>query len=576
MSTFTPTPEQQDALEKFATGQSLRIVAGAGTGKTSTLRLLAENAAPGTRLLYMAYNKAIQVDASREFPHNTKVVTSHALAFRAVGRRYKHRLNSYRQPAQEQARVLGVRGTIDTSTRKIQPAQQARWAMQMVNRFCASADPTITTAHLPTIPGLEPGEHTWVAEQILPRARAAWEDLVDLDGRLRFDHDVYLKLYALTDPILDQDVIAYDEAQDATPVTAQIVARQQEAGKQVVIVGDSSQAIYAWRGAVDSMGMFDCAHTATLSKSFRFGPAIAAEANQWLTWLDAPLRLTGHEPRQSKIVTGLFQPDAVLCRSNVGAITELLQLQAANVPTAIVGGGSDLRALAEAAESLKAGAGTSHPELAAFQSWGAVQEYAGTEEGADLKAFVDVIDSYTPRGVVAAIDRCVDEDDARSVISTAHKAKGREWDRVRIADDFHEPDENGPSAEEAMLAYVSVTRAKKQLDRGPLSWIDKWVKDGQTTQPRKTPAARVSERADTEPPAAVDGSGWANATPVPDQKAGTTGWATATSPATDLRPCKVVLVGADAAAARDLAEREGLTVQGWVQAQIAKAAASRA
>lgn len=63
-------------------------------------------------------------------------------------------------------------------------------------------------------------------------------------------------------------------------------------------------------------------------------------------------------------------------------------------------------------------------------------------------------------------------------ISTAHKSKGLEWDRVRISDDFSKPeiDENTgeevfPSDEELMLSYVAVTRAKKELDPGGLDWV---------------------------------------------------------------------------------------------------------
>jgi MoxR-like ATPase len=42
-TTFAPTDEQQEALRLFATGKSLAIEAGAGAGKTSTLKLLAES-----------------------------------------------------------------------------------------------------------------------------------------------------------------------------------------------------------------------------------------------------------------------------------------------------------------------------------------------------------------------------------------------------------------------------------------------------------------------------------------------------------------------------------------------------
>lgn len=59
--------------------------------------------------------------------------------------------------------------------------------------------------------------------------------------------------------------------------------------------------------------------------------------------------------------------------------------------------------------------------------------------GRDLKPFVDLIDSYGASAVLAAIDAMVDEKNCDTVVSTAHKAKGREWESVLIADDFAEP-----------------------------------------------------------------------------------------------------------------------------------------
>lgn len=45
-------------------------------------------------------------------------------------------------------------------------------------------------------------------------------------------------------------------------------------------------------------------------------------------------------------------------------------------------------------------------------------------------------------------------------ISTCHTAKGREWDHVRIAEDFAPPDTRAMSSDELMLAYVACTRAR--------------------------------------------------------------------------------------------------------------------
>jgi ATP-dependent exoDNAse (exonuclease V) beta subunit len=64
------------------------------------------------------------------------------------------------------------------------------------------------------------------------------------------------------------------------------------------------------------------------------------------------------------------------------------------------------------------------------------------------------------------------------VVTTAHKSKGLEWDRVKIGPDFRGPKTDPktgevemPSAEENRLAYVAVTRARKELDPGSLAWV---------------------------------------------------------------------------------------------------------
>lgn len=79
-----PTEEQQAILDAAATGGTVAISARAGTGKTTTLRMVAE-ARPRTRMLYVAFNKAIQLEADKTFPANVTCNTAHALAFREFG-----------------------------------------------------------------------------------------------------------------------------------------------------------------------------------------------------------------------------------------------------------------------------------------------------------------------------------------------------------------------------------------------------------------------------------------------------------------------------------------------------------
>lgn len=478
----TPTDEQAAAATAFQSGDHLAIQAGAGTGKTTTLALLA--CATPRRGRYIAYNRAIATDAANRFPSTVACATAHSLAYAALGHRYRHRLNAPRRPAWRVGQDLGITQSARIGQHDITARTLSHTVLRTVARFCHSADTAVTRWHLPVLRGLEdPALHAELASLVLPFANKAWSDLQQPDrGIVRFDHDHYLKLWALNQPQIAADFLLLDEAQDTNPVVEQVFL-DQRGHAQLVMVGDSAQAIYQWRGARDVMTGFD-GTALSLSRSFRFGPALAEEANRWLTIADAPIRLTGTEA----VLTGLgvcAAPEAVLCRTNVGAMTEVMRLLQAGRRTALVGGGGSLRALALAARELKEGRRTTHPELVLFPEWGTVQEYAAHDPaGSDLLPLVDLVDRHGTEAILAAVDQLADETAAEVTVSTAHKAKGREWRSVRIADDFTPPKDTdqvdskgkavpGPvDGAEARLAYVAVTRAQHHLDRGGLTWID--------------------------------------------------------------------------------------------------------
>ncbi|MFJ2292147.1 UvrD-helicase domain-containing protein [Streptomyces sp. NPDC087894] len=483
---MNPTPEQVDAIDTYGDGIDLVLQAGAGCGKSSTLKMIAKSD-PRRRMTYVAYNKAIAADASRSFPATVLCKTGHALAFDPV---YLPRLNRPRQTAHAAAqaldvkRILGIIGATpsiptDAGPRKPMTGKIImRAALDTITRWCHSADPEIRGWHVPQYDGLT-GEQprTELLALVLPVALAAWADLSDEDGVLKLSHDHYLKMWALSGPKLQTDVVLLDEAQDTNDVLSAVLLDQEHA--QRIAVGDSAQQIYSWRGANDALQKFVRelgAPELTLSQSFRFGPAIAAVANRWLRVIDAPLRLTGYAEAESS-VGPVDSPDAILCRSNSGAMGIVMEGLAAGRDVALVGGGGDVKALAWAAEALQAGQPTDHPELMGFPSWDAVCEYAEEEDGS-LKTLVKLINDNGTGPILAAADALVSEDRAELVVSTAHKAKGREWNRVRIHSDFRAPKPDPKTGhvilprEEGRLAYVAVTRARQQLDAEALAWVD--------------------------------------------------------------------------------------------------------
>lgn len=451
-------------------------MAGAGTGKTATLTMMAE--ATTARGLYMAFNRAASIDAKQRFGPNVECRTVHSLAYAAVGYAYRGRLNAARIPTAQTARLLGIKQDLHVGGIRIPRFQQARLAINMVRRFCYSNDPEPMARHMEQVNGLGPLESDYVAAAMLRYAQRAWADLRAPEGTLRFEHDHYMKMWALTDPALPGEFIMLDEAQDTNPVLEAIFLAQTA---QRICVGDPAQQIYAWRAARDVMSGFP-AQQVRLTMSFRFGPAIAQVANRWLQHAKSDLQLIGAGPRDSRVAR-VPSPDAVLCRGNADVMHEVLGFLRAGVPVAVTGGGSALRKLAEAARELKHGRQTSHPELFLFPDWAAVRDYADNDSSAhDLKSLVDLIDSYGEETIIQAVDQLSEEKNARVTVSTAHKAKGREWDRVRIGPGFGPPAPDGDgkqpplALEEARLIYVAVTRARTTLDTAGLGWADRYEK----------------------------------------------------------------------------------------------------
>jgi hypothetical protein len=85
---------------------------------------------------------------------------------------------------------------------------------------------------------------------------------------------------------------------------------------------------------------------------------------------------------------------------------------------------------------------------------------------------VTLLDKFGVDTIMDALDGQPSEAEADVVVSTAHKAKGREWPTVRLADDF--PDEHDPGVpEQTRLAYVAVTRAQHVLDCNAVGLVNR-------------------------------------------------------------------------------------------------------
>jgi hypothetical protein len=469
------TDEQVEIKDVVHTGVDTVIEAGAGTGKTTTLKgIAAREHEAGRTGICIYFNREPAHQAAREFSRfGVKCSTAHSLAWHAMkDLPCMRRLDGPKVTAKMIAEDhLGLTkwfrtqpGRKDVSTWKI-----ASLAVQAVQRFCYSDAEGIEPWHVPVRDlKLTPELEGALRAEVLPLAQEIWLDLNKADGFAQFTPDHYMKMWALENPVLDADYMMVDESQDTNGVLAGIIRRQDHL--QRVFVGDSQQRLFSWRGTVDLMREFgEKAEVRFLTQSFRFGDDIAEEANRWLEYLQADLRLRGTPTINSRL-DYVEQPDAILCRTNAATIEQAMDAQARGFDVAIVGGTDEIASFAGAVEQLKRAGKTSHRELSIFKSWNDVQEYVRDEKpGGNFGTAVRLIERYGTDGVQAVAARCVSPMKADFVVSTVHKVKGMEWGKVSL-DPSLVPDEAADhqdaemSRGELMVGYVAATRAKEVLD----------------------------------------------------------------------------------------------------------------
>lgn len=521
-----PLNPQQVAIAQAVVvdGDDVAVRAKAGTGKTLVLEAVARRLGdaavqgdPRRRILYIAYNASVQKEAAQRMPRNVEPRTGHSLAWQWAGIEFTAKVKFspdvtrlglhaereakfLRSRASAVAKALGVGAPMGPDG-KIYAARQAEIIMAVVGHYANSADDRIGQQHFRTPDGanlaarLSPRER----DAILMLARRYWDDISTPLGSGRclfkatFDH--LRKMWALARPDLSAggfgaeaaDVLFLDEAQDTPPVLARVVA-EQRGRMQLAVVGDPDQAIYAFTGATDALDHFDIAKRLPLTTSYRFGPGIQDIANRYLAVLSSPDRVVGHATTDH--VGPVTSPDAVLTRTNMAMLHEIVTEQDAGRTIGVLTSTkTDLANLCATARWMKDGGkapDNPHETLARFPTWDVFKEAAPDHASVQVRTAYDMLKMRGIGGLAAVVDRLIGVEDTSvatrnraidCLFVTAHKAKGLEWDTVRIGNDFKQPkhDKHGnlilPEPEELRLAYVAVTRARQRLDPGSLEWV---------------------------------------------------------------------------------------------------------
>lgn len=478
------TKEQQAIVH--STG-NIKINAVAGSGKTTTIIEYAKARPGNSKILYIAFNKSVKLEAVRKFAdrglHNVKVETAHSLAYKNIVFKHGYRVRAQGYKTHEIVELLGLESNGEKHGQYI----VANHINKFIAYFCNSDKAKVQELNYLDI--VADAKAKAFVKMFYPYLESKTRMLLaKMDkGEIEITHDFYLKKFQLSKPVLPYDYILFDEGQDASGAMLDIFL-QQRATK--VIVGDTHQQIYGWRHAVNSLEKTDFA-TLHLSTSFRFAQPIADLAITILDWKNhlqdhKPVSITGKGSCKHK------NTKAVLARTNLGLLLKVIEYvtEKKNLKHIYFEGNINSYTYADDGASLydvlALYNGRRHlirdSLIKEMKNMEELEEYIEKTEDVQLAMMVEIVNEYgdeIPDIIKTIKERHIADDEkekAEIIFSTVHRCKGMEYDQVQLTKDFITEEkiiklknDNNSSwnkaklNEEINLLYVAVTRTRNSL-----------------------------------------------------------------------------------------------------------------
>lgn len=492
----TPSPEQSAFVEQVVeTNDSIVLEACAGSGKTTTLIMAVEQLK--SSVAACAFNKRIADELAERMPNavcRTMNSFGHRAWARQIGRRAK--LESSKMYTIGNDHDKEAPYEVITAARQL--ASKAKHfgivpdgAVQGGHGLVDDTDDAwielIDTFDIDTN-GSEKDVIYWAREFLRVSIEQAWQGIID------FDDQIYMTA-CWKAPLDRYFTVIVDEAQDISAIQREMIRRM---APRIIAAGDRHQAIYGFRGAsftsLDDFQQQFNSVTMPLTVSFRCPQAVVAEARNYVSHINAhesaPM---GSVERAGEFdVRHLKRGCVILCRNNNPIISLAMRLLRDQIGCKVLGRdiGANLKRLCDKFTNK----GTNDDirqlqmELIKYMER-EISKYkaakrpgrAATIEDKVLSLLAIAEHSDTVTALFARLDEMFDDKKGVITLSTIHKAKGFEWDRVLFLDSGLIPSKwaktESQMQQETNLSYVAVTRAKNEL-----IFIDSPERDSQSEE----------------------------------------------------------------------------------------------
>lgn len=475
---FTPSHYQQAVFDHVEANDGNAVVeAVAGSGKTTTIVKALRFTKSSEDVAFIAFNKHIADELKKRAPAHVHTSTLHSLG-------YSNMRQAFGKVRVDDRKLDGILDDVmPIDEHDFQESINRRAAMKRLVSLgkAVLVDETDTNAVYTMADryGLELNGDSDTVVDMLPRVLSRCRERVNV---IDFDDMIYLPV-ALNLGLKKFDRLFVDETQDLNKSQIEFVLRSMRAGGNTTAVGDSRQSLYGFRGA-DTEAMQNVidalnAKTLPLSITYRCPLSHVRLAQTIVPHIearpDAPEGIIG-EVSEAQLVNAK-DGDMILCRVNAPLVPVAFGLIRQGVKATIRGRdiGSNLASLARRLAKDTTLMPQFYANLSEYENR-ELQRLTGRKASeTQIQSVVDKCETISfvaaecslPSEIAGRIESIFSDDVAGVVLSSVHRAKGLESERVYVLKPELMPHpkakQDWEKEQELNCQYVAWTRSRSEL-----------------------------------------------------------------------------------------------------------------
>lgn len=495
---------QLDIFNWIKNGSGNAVVdAKAGSGKTSTLVKAMDFIEPGSKILFLAYNKAIAEELRSRIPSHIDVKTLHSLGWGIINKyqkgaklenkkTYAH-IKQYFDNNKIVIKNFGDRIKISNNIRKL--IEYYRYSItdnpseDLINQIISKFDITVL------------GEEQKYSIPI-------YESFLNDQSCYDFADMLFEPVYRNMN-FPKYDWVFLDEVQDVSGIQKEMFLRCMHPESRFLAAGDPFQCLYSWRGASKTVfkELQEIPNTTTLplSISYRCGKKIIEHAQKLVPTIEHFNKNPDGEVILNGSINNVKYGDVVLCRTNAPLAALANKLLQEHKKVTIVGNdfAEHLQDIIDSSKKITCDQLFIFLNEKANKILKKIVDANNCVDPQEDPDYVNFIDKVTTIKMLAFDCKTVVEltekikkifsalpDSSGITLSTVHRFKGKEADHIYIAEPHLIPFPYYLTSPEAVdneknVDYVARTRAKLKLE-----YITDWSYETarNSAQPAKTPA----------------------------------------------------------------------------------------